>query len=51
MGKILKRIILIGLVIACLFNVVWKLVHKLPLKQELQQSAEYVSSQKENEDK
>ena len=46
MGKILRRIVMILLIVACLFNIVWKLVHKLPIAKELQASAEYIEQQK-----
>lgn len=45
MGKVLRRIVLILLIFACLFNIVWKLVHKLPIKKELQESAQYIEQQ------
>ena len=39
-----KKIGLIILIIACLFNIVTKIVHKTSLKQELQASAGYVQN-------
>ena len=42
MAKIWKRLLLIVLIVACLFNVVTKLVRRYPLKEELKASAEYV---------
>ena len=49
LAKYWKRIGLIILIIACLFNIVNKLVHKASLEQELQSSAQYVEEQKEEE--
>ena len=42
MVKIWKRLLLVILIVACLFNVVTKLVRRYPLKEELKASAEYV---------
>lgn len=47
-AKYWKKIGLVILIIACLFNIVSKLVHKTPVKQELQQSAQYVQEQRNN---
>ena len=46
-----KRIGLIILVIACLFNITFKLVHKTSLKKELETSGQYMLEQEhvENE--
>lgn len=44
-----KRILLFITIIACLFNITIKLVHKVPLKQELESSAQYVYEQKAEE--
>ena len=41
-AKIWKKVLFAILIIACLFNVVNKLVHKASLDQELQSSAEYI---------
>lgn len=49
-AKIWKKVLFIALVIACLFNIVTKLVNKLPFLQELQTSAQYMLD-KENEKK
>ncbi len=48
-AKYWKKIGLVILIIACLFNIVSKLVHKTPLKEELQESAQYVQEQRNNE--
>lgn len=48
-AKIWKKVLFIILIIACLFNIVNKLVHKASLNQELQSSAEYVEQHKEDE--
>ena len=44
-GKYWKKIGLIVLVIACLFNVVSKLVKRTPIKEQLVQTAEYMLKQ------
>jgi len=41
-----KRILLFVMIVACLFNIMIKLVHKAPLKQELESSAQYMYEQK-----
>ena len=41
-AKLWKKILLFVLIIACLFNVVNKIVHKASMKQEVKESAEYV---------
>ena len=43
-AKIWKKILLLILVIACLFNIVNKLVHKASLEQELESSAQYIQN-------
>lgn len=41
-AKLWKKIGLIILVIACLFNIVSKIVKRTPLKEQLVQTAQYV---------
>jgi len=41
-AKIWKKLLLFILLIACLFNVVIKIVNKNSLKQELESSAQYI---------
>ena len=41
MAKIWKKLLLVILIIACLFNVVSKLVKRFTLKEELQASREF----------
>lgn len=48
-AKIWKKVLFIILIIACLFNIVNKLVHKSSLDQELKSSAEYIEQQKEEQ--
>lgn len=48
--KYWKKIGMLILIIACVFNVMNKLVHKLSLNKEMLQSAQYIFSQ-ENENK
>ena len=45
-AKIWKKLLFIVLIVACLFNIVNKLVHKASLEEELQSSAEYIQEQK-----
>ncbi len=45
LAKSWKKIGLVLLIIACLFNIVSKLVSKIPYIDQLTQSAEYVSDQ------
>lgn len=48
-AKIWKKVLLFILLVACLFNIVNKIVRKNSLEQELQSSAQYVQEQeKEN---
>ena len=49
-AKIWKKLLLFILIIACLFNVVIKIVHKNSLEEELSASAKYVeeTNQKTN---
>ena len=50
-ARLWKKILFIILVVACLFNIVSKLVKKMPFMDELNASAEYITEQdnKENE--
>ncbi len=49
-AKIWKKLLLFVLIIACLFNIVNKLVHKASMEEEVRASAEYVQQkQMENE--
>lgn len=48
-GKIWKKILFFILIIACLFNIINKLVHKASLDQELQSSASYILEQQMQE--
>lgn len=41
-AKIWKKILLFVLIIACLYNVINKLVHKASMEEEVRSSAEYV---------
>ena len=51
LAKYWKKIGLIILIIACIFNIMYKLIHKLSLKEELESSATYVNSQNIDENK
>ena len=43
--KIWKKLLLFVLIVACLFNIINKLVTKASLKQELESSARYIYEQ------
>ena len=47
--KYWKKIGMLILIIACVFNVMNKLVHKLSLNKEMLQSAHYIFSQENKE--
>lgn len=47
-AKLWKKILLFILIIACLFNIVNKLVNKASLEQELESSAQYVQQKQLN---
>ena len=44
-AKVWKKVLLFILIIACLFNIVNKLVHKASLNKELESSAQYIQQQ------
>lgn len=46
LAKTWKKILLFILIIACLFNIINKLVHKASMKQEVEASASYIEQQK-----
>lgn len=46
-AKYWKKIGMLIIIIACLFNIVSKLVAKVPYMQQLEQSAQYVADQEE----
>ncbi len=48
MSKIWKKLLLAILIIACLFNIMQKLVKRYSLKDELESSAQYLEERKEN---
>lgn len=50
LAKIWKKILLFILIIACLFNVINKIVHKASMKEEIEASASYIEQQ-QNENK
>lgn len=41
-AKIWKKVLLFIMIVACLFNIVNKLVHKASLEEELETSAQYI---------
>lgn len=44
-AKYWKKIGLIVIIVACLFNVVSKIVKRIPIKEQLIQTAEYILNQ------
>lgn len=51
LAKYWKKIGLLILIIACVFNVMSKLVNKLSLDKEMLSSAQYIYEQQQNENK
>ncbi len=51
LSKYWKRIGMIILIIACVFNVMFKLINKLSLKKEMLYSAQYIYEQEKNDNK
>ena len=47
--KYWKKIGMLILIVACVFNIMNKLVHKLSLNKEMLESAQYVFSEQESE--
>ena len=47
-AKIWKKALFVILIVACLFNVVSKLVKRYPLKTELESAAQYLEENKQN---
>ena len=50
MSKIWKKLLLVILILACLFNVVSKIVKRYSLKDELEGAAQYMDKQRVNEE-
>ena len=48
LSKYWKKIGMLILIIACVFNIMNKLVHKMSLNKEILQSAQYVFSEQKN---
>ena len=51
LAKYWKKIGMLILIVACVFNIMGKLVSKLSLNKEMLQSAQYMFSQEQNENK
>ena len=49
LAKYWKKIGMLILIIACVFNIMNKLVHKLSLNSEMLSSAQYIYDQQQNE--
>ena len=50
-AKIWKKVLLFVLIIACLFNIVNKIVHKASMEEEVKAAAQYVQEQQEAQKK
>lgn len=48
LAKVWKKLLLFIMIIACLFNIINKLVHKASLNQELESSAQYIQEKQLN---
>ena len=48
-GKVWKQLLLIILIVACLFNIVKKLVKRNSLKKELQVTVDYFTNSQQSE--
>ena len=51
LAKYWKKIGLLIVIVACLFNIVAKLAYKIPYMKQLEQSAQYVADQEKKENK
>ena len=49
LAKYWKKIGMLILIIACVFNIMNKLIHKLSLNSEMLSSAQYIYDQQQNE--
>jgi len=49
LGKIWKKVLLFILLIACLFNIVYKLINKPSMEEEIQASLNYVQEDENNQ--
>lgn len=49
LAKYWKKIGMLILIVACVFNIMYKLVHKLSLNSEMLSSAQYIYDQQQNE--
>jgi len=49
LAKYWKKIGMVILIVACVFNIMNKLVHKLSLNSEMLSSAQYIYDQQQNE--
>ena len=49
MAKIWKKLLLVILIVACLFNVVSKIVKRYSLKEKMQSSIQYMEEHQKNE--
>ena len=51
LAKYWKKILMLILIIACVFNIMSKLVNKLSIEKEMLTSAEYIYEEQKNENK
>lgn len=49
MAKVWKKLLLVILIVACLFNIVSKIVKRYSLKEEMQSSIQYIEEHQKNE--
>ena len=49
LAKLWKKVLMFILIVACLFNVCYKLVHNISLEQELLSSAQYIQDRQDAE--
>ena len=49
LAKIWKKLLMFILIIACLFNVITKLIKDMSIEDELLSSAQYIQNQKDSE--
>lgn len=49
LAKLWKKVLMFILIVACLFNICYKLVHNISLEQELLSSAQYIQDRQDAE--
>ena len=51
LAKYWKKILMLVLIVACVFNIMSKLIYKLSLDKEMLSSAQYIYEEQKNENK